>query len=122
MRLWHHGVEFLSVVLFRWLDVSGWRLYRARRRVRLSSSDIAATASRILLLHRGRLLYDGPATGLANLARGDTEPAGRLVEPNLEEAYLAVIGEESGTWGKEKSGEAGSLLDLSRWDSRVVRA
>ncbi len=125
------------------------------------ASDVAATASRILLLHRGRLLYDGPASGLTGLARGrvfetelndaelrelstrfrvttrvrtlsgvrvravahgDTEPAGRLVEPNLEEAYLAVIGEESGTWGKEKSGEAGSLLDLSRWDSRVARA
>ena len=95
------------------------------------ASDVAAAAGRILLLHHGRLLFDGPAHALIDRARGrvfetvvsdhelrelshlyrvstrvrirdgirvravtlgDREPAGELVVPNLEEAYLAELG------------------------------
>ena len=35
-----------------------------------SFEDIAAAANRILVLDRGRLLYDGAANGLIDLARG----------------------------------------------------
>ncbi len=94
------------------------------------ASDIEAAALRILLLHRGRLRFDGPPEDLVARARGrvfralvadadllefghryrvtsrvrvlegiqtraiaapDEPLAGELVEPNLEEAYLAEI-------------------------------
>ena len=120
------------------------------------ASDVAAAASRILILDRGRLVFDGPALDLIAAARGrvfealiedhdlpdfshrfrvttrvrsldglkvraivydDQEPAGDVVEPNLEEAYLAMIGAPDR--GEEcKSGRSGSLLDLEAWDSR----
>ncbi len=116
------------------------------------ASDVAAAAARILLLHQGRLLYDGPAKGLVAKARGSVfetmidddelrefahryrvttrvrtldgirvravasdegEPPGRVVEPNLEEAYLSVIGGES--WKRQRGRVTGSLLDLDSW-------
>ncbi|MFL6194623.1 MAG: efflux RND transporter permease subunit [Thermoanaerobaculia bacterium] len=94
------------------------------------ASDVEAAASRILLLHRGRLRFDGTPEELEARARGRVfgalvpdsellelsrrfrvtsrvrilegiqvraiarpgeEPAGELVDPNLEEAYLAEI-------------------------------
>ncbi len=118
------------------------------------ASDIAAAAGRILVLDRGRLLYDGAASGLIELARGRVfetliadhelrdlsaryrlttrvrtvqgirvravtwggqEPAGAQVEPNLEEAYLAVIGEPKER--REGTRRQGSLLDLDVWRS-----
>jgi ABC-2 type transport system ATP-binding protein len=94
------------------------------------ASDVEAAARRILLLHRGRLRFDGTPeelverardrvfrtlvddAGLADVghryrvtarvrrlegieiravARPDQPPAGELIEPSLEEAYLAEI-------------------------------
>ena len=94
------------------------------------ASDVEAAARRILLLHRGRLRFDGTPEELVDQARGRVfralvsdadllafghryrttsrvrvlegievraiarpgeEPAGDLVDPNLEEAYLAEI-------------------------------
>ncbi|HEX4498558.1 MAG TPA: efflux RND transporter permease subunit [Thermoanaerobaculia bacterium] len=99
------------------------------------ASDIEAAASRILLLHRGKLRFDGPPEELTGRARGrvfgalvpdaglldfgrryrvtsrvrvlegirvraiarpDEPLAGDLVEPNLEEAYLAEIDRADG--------------------------
>lgn len=116
------------------------------------ASDVAAAAARVLLIDGGRLLYDGPAAGLVEKARGSVfeamigdaelrefshryrvttrvrtlegirvravaedgqDPPGRVVEPNLEEAYLAVIGRRGGE--RERSRPGGSLLDLERW-------
>ncbi|MCP4662539.1 MAG: ABC transporter ATP-binding protein, partial [bacterium] len=121
------------------------------------ASDVAAAAMRILLLHQGRLLFDGSAGELVELARGRVfetligdrelrefshryrvtarvrkldgirvravtvggeEPPGEAVEPNLEEAYLAMIGDEGGGWGETRRGRSASLLDLERWRSR----
>ncbi len=121
------------------------------------ASDVAAAASRILLLDRGRLIFDGPALDLIAEARGqvfeaaisdhdlqdfssryrvttrvrtlrglrvravvygDQEPAGELVEPNLEEAYLAMIGAPERGRASLERGDVGSLLDLEAWDSR----
>jgi ABC-2 type transport system ATP-binding protein len=109
-------------------------LEQAAQRIVLFSthiaSDVEAAASRILLLHRGRLRFDGTPEELVARARGrafralvgdadlaevgrryrvtarvrtlegikvravarpgDT-PGGEVVEPNLEEAYLAEI-------------------------------
>ncbi len=48
---------------------------------------------------------------------GDKEPGGELVEPNLEEAYLTMIG-APGDRDQHRSGKSGSLLDLAAWDSR----
>ncbi len=120
------------------------------------ASDVAAAASRILILDRGRLVFDGPALDLVAAARGRVfealiedhdlpdfshrfrvttrvrsleglkvraivyggeEPAGDVVEPNLEEAYLAMIGAPD-RGDERKSGRSGSLLDLEAWDSR----
>ena len=119
------------------------------------ASDVAAAASRILLLDRGRLVFDGPALDLIAAARGRVfeariedhdlqdfshrfrvttrvrsldglkvraivyggeEPAGEIVEPNLEEAYLAMIGVPGER--DQHRGRSGSLLDLEAWDSR----
>ncbi|HSS51005.1 MAG TPA: ABC transporter ATP-binding protein, partial [Thermoanaerobaculia bacterium] len=94
------------------------------------ASDIGAAARRILLLHRGRLRFDGTPEDLVARAHGRVfralvadadlltfgqryrttsrvrvlegiqvraiakpgeEPAGEIVEPNLEEAYLAEV-------------------------------
>ncbi|MEA2601235.1 MAG: type transport system ATP-binding protein [Acidobacteriota bacterium] len=94
------------------------------------ASDVEAAARRILLLHRGRLRFDGTPEALVERARGRVfralvtdadllafghryrttsrvrvlegidvraiarpgeEPAGEIVEPNLEEAYLAEV-------------------------------
>ncbi len=116
------------------------------------AGDVGAAAARVLLLDHGRLLFDGPASGLIDRARGrvfealvaDTElrelarryrvttrvrkldgihvravangdepPPGSPVEPNLEEAYLAVIGEGRRGWRAEQ--RRGSLLDLDLW-------
>ncbi len=94
------------------------------------ASDVEAAASRILLLHRGRLRFDGTPEELVDRARGrafkaliddaglaemtrcyrvtarvrtlegirvravakpGADVAGEIVEPNLEEAYLAAI-------------------------------
>jgi ABC-type multidrug transport system ATPase subunit len=94
------------------------------------ASDVEAAARRILLLHRGRLRFDGTPEALVERARGrvfralvtdadllafghryrttsrvrvlegievraiarpSEEPAGEIVEPNLEEAYLAEV-------------------------------
>jgi ABC-2 type transport system ATP-binding protein len=94
------------------------------------ASDIEAAARRILLLHRGRLRFDGTPEDLVArahgrvfralvadadlltfgqryrttsrvrvlegiqvraIARPGEEPAGEIVEPNLEEAYLAEV-------------------------------
>ncbi|MEM7356129.1 MAG: ABC transporter ATP-binding protein, partial [Acidobacteriota bacterium] len=121
------------------------------------ASDVAAAASRILLLNRGRLVFDGPSSGLIErahgkvfealiedhdlrdfsaryrvttrvrtleglrvraVAHGDQPPAGDIVEPNLEEAYLALIGAPS-RQGEDEREHGGSLLDLERWDSRL---
>ena len=120
------------------------------------ASDVAAAASRILILDQGHLVFDGPALDLIDRARGrvfevmiedhdlpdfsqrfrvttrvrslaglkvraivygDAEPAGELVEPNLEEAYLTMIGAPD-RGDERKSGRSGSLLDLAAWDSR----
>jgi ABC-type multidrug transport system ATPase subunit len=119
------------------------------------ASDVAAAASRILILDRGQLAFDGPALDLVAAARGrvfeariedhdlpdfshrfrvttrvrslaglkvraiaygDAEPAGEVVEPNLEEAYLAMIGAPGER--DQRRGRSGSLLDLAAWDSR----
>jgi ABC-type multidrug transport system ATPase subunit len=94
------------------------------------ASDVEAAARRILLLHRGRLRFDGTPEELTGRARGRVfralvddaglpafghrfrvtsrvrilegiqvraiarpgeDPAGELVEPNLEEAYLTEV-------------------------------
>jgi ABC-type multidrug transport system ATPase subunit len=94
------------------------------------ASDVEAVASRLLVLRRGRLVYDGELAGLLARARGRVQEAvlgdadllafsrqhrvtrrvrelggvrvravtaagapaaGRIVEPNLEEAYLAAM-------------------------------
>jgi len=94
------------------------------------ASDVEAAARRLLLLHRGRLRFDGTPEELTRHARGRVfralvddaglpafghrfrvtsrvrvlegiqvraiarpgeDPAGELVEPNLEEAYLAEV-------------------------------
>jgi len=120
-------------------------------------SDVAAAALRILLLHQGRLLFDGAAGELVARARGRVfetligdrelrefshryrvtarvrtldgirvravtvggeEPAGEPVEPNLEEAYLAVIGDQGPGWSEARRGHSASLLDLERWRGR----
>jgi ABC-type multidrug transport system ATPase subunit len=119
------------------------------------ASDVAAAAARVLVLDGGRLLYDGPARGLVEEARGSVfeavvsdaelrefshryrvttrvrtvdgirvravvedgqDPPGRIVEPNLEEAYLAVVGRQGGK--RERSRHSGSLLDLERCAKR----
>ncbi|MEM7587953.1 MAG: ATP-binding cassette domain-containing protein, partial [Acidobacteriota bacterium] len=136
------------------LSVAGERIILFSTHI---ASDVAAAASRILLLNHGRLVFDGPSTGLIDLARGrvfealiedhdlqqfssrfrvttrvrtleglrvravaygDQQPAGDLVEPNLEEAYLAMIGAPGEQKSLAEAGDFGSLLDLSVWDSR----
>ena len=133
------------------LSVAGERIILFSTHI---ASDIAATASRILLLHQGRLLYDGLATGLIERAHGrvfealvqdddlrelshhfrittrvrtlegirvravtfgDQKPAGEVVAPNLEEAYLAMLGVQEGV--REEFGREGgpSLLDVASW-------
>ncbi len=121
------------------------------------ASDVAAAASRILLLDNGHLAFDGPALELIARARGrvfealiedhdlpdfssrfrvttrirtlqglkvraivhhDRRPAGELVEPNLEEAYLAMIGAPGDRRDEGRQGRSGALLDLKAWDSR----
>ncbi len=49
------------------------------------------------------------------VVRDEEEPPGPLVEPNLEEAYLAVVGSRGGRRDGERSRLAGSLLDLESW-------
>ncbi|MDA8021061.1 MAG: ATP-binding cassette domain-containing protein [Thermoanaerobaculia bacterium] len=110
------------------------------------ASDVAAAASRILLLNRGRLIFDGPSGELIAEAHGrvfeavvddeelrgfaetyrvttrlrtldgvkvravaakDQEPAGEIVRPNLEEAYLAKLGTTA-----QKRSRVKSLLEL----------
>ena len=112
------------------------------------ASDVAAAASRILVLLRGRLIFDGPAGELIRSARGRVfetvlddgelrsfsnryrittrvrtlegirvravtavgqEPAGRVVDANLEEAYLARLGQVPRSDGERRRR---SLLDL----------
>jgi ABC-2 type transport system ATP-binding protein len=102
------------------------------------ASDVEAAARRILLLHRGRLRFDGTPEALVERARGRVfralvtdadllafghryrttsrvrvlegidvraiarpgeEPAGEIVEPNLEEAYLAEVDRADGGAG-----------------------
>ncbi len=121
------------------------------------ASDVAAAASRILVLDQGRLVFDGPALELIASARGRVfealiedhdlpgfsarfrvttrvrslaglkvraivyggeQPAGEIVEPNLEEAYLAMIGTPEVRPGEQGQSRPGSLLDLAAWDSR----
>ncbi len=135
------------------LSVAGERIILFSTHI---ASDVAAAASRILLLDRGRLIFDGPALDLIADARGrvfealiedhdlpdfshrfrvttrvrsleglkvraivydDQEPAGEIVEPNLEEAYLAMIGAPDRD-DEHQSKRSGSLLDLQAWDSR----
>lgn len=115
------------------------------------ASDVAAAASRILLLNGGRMIYDGPARGLIDKAHGavfetlvnekELRPLSRLyqvttrvqtpdgirvravisgnkeqdlpetaeiVTPNLEEAYLAILGRE-----KRGPSRAKSILSLT---------
>ncbi|MEM1182423.1 MAG: ABC transporter ATP-binding protein, partial [Acidobacteriota bacterium] len=113
------------------------------------ASDIATTASRILILDGGRLRFDGSPGDLIDGAHGrvferllddaelrdfsgryrvttrvrtldgirvravatvDQEPAGELVRPNLEEAYLATLSHGVHAPGGER--RTGSLLDL----------
>ncbi len=52
------------------------------------------------------------------IARHDQEPAGEVVEPNLEEAYLAMIAAPGRNRDESERATAASLLDLSTWDSR----
>jgi ABC-2 type transport system ATP-binding protein len=114
------------------------------------ASDVEAAASRILLLHRGRLRFDGPPEELVERARGQVfaalvadadlpafgrryrvtarvrllegihvravarpgdEPSGHLVEPNLEEAYLAEIERADAASGQTRTEETFSFLD-----------
>jgi ABC-type multidrug transport system ATPase subunit len=114
------------------------------------ASDIEAAASRILLLHRGRLRFDGPPDELIARAQGQVfaalvtdadlpafshryrvtarvrrleglqvravaQPgdavAGDLVEPNLEEAYLAEIEKADAEEGRERRVEGFAFLD-----------
>ncbi len=135
------------------LSVAGERIILFSTHI---ASDVAAAASRILVLDRGRLVFDGPALDLIAAARGrifevliedhdlpafshrfrvttrvrsleglkvraiaygNEEPEGDLVEPNLEEAYLAMIG-APGERDQHRRGKPGSLLDLAAWDSR----
>ncbi len=135
------------------LSVAGERIILFSTHI---ASDVAAAASRILVLDRGRLVFDGPALDMIAAARGrifevliedhdlpafshrfrvttrvrsleglkvraiaygDEEPEGDLVEPNLEEAYLAMIG-APGERDQHRRGKPGSLLDLAAWDSR----
>ncbi len=139
------------------LSVAGERIILFSTHI---ASDVAAAASRILILNHGRLVFDGPSTGLIDLARGrvfealiedhdlqhfssrfrvttrvrtldglrvravaydDQQPDGDLVEPNLEEAYLAKIGAPGEQKDLSESGNAASLLDLEVWDSRRKR-
>ena len=122
------------------------------------ASDIAAAATRVLLLHQGRLLYDGAARELIERAEGrvfetvlsdadlrefshryrvstrvrvrdgirvravtlgDDEPAGEVVIPNLEEAYLATLGEveERRRRDAQPKTAAARLLDVASWRS-----
>jgi hypothetical protein len=48
------------------------------------------------------------------VVRADEEPPGPIVEPNLEEAYLAVVGRRGERHG-ERRRLAGSILDLESW-------
>ena len=112
------------------------------------AGDVAATASRILMMNRGTLLFDGTAGDLMDQAHGrifecmvadeelrefskrfrvttrvrtlegirvravagtGQEPAGTVVRPNLEEAYLAKLELTPQGDGKKRQG---SLLDL----------
>ncbi len=139
------------------LSVAGERIILFSTHI---ASDVAAAASRILLLNHGRLVFDGPSTGLIDLARGrvfealiedhdlrhfssrfrittrvrtldglrvravaydDQKPDGDLVEPNLEEAYLAMIGAPGHQKDLSAHGDGTSLLDLEAWDSRLKR-
>ena len=136
------------------LSVAGERIILFSTHI---ASDVAATASRILLLHRGHLLYDGAAASLVDQAQGrvfetllddeelrefshryrittrvrtlegirvravtfgEQEPAGELVIPNLEEAYLAMIGEVPGSREEVSKGLGASLLDVDAWRTR----
>lgn len=135
------------------LSVAGERIILFSTHI---ASDVAASASRILLLHQGRLLYDGAATGLLDLARGrvfetlladddlrdfshhyrittrvrtlegirvravtfgEQKLAGEPVVPNLEEAYLALIGEQPTSRENVSQGLGASLLDVEAWRS-----
>jgi ABC-type multidrug transport system ATPase subunit len=135
------------------LSVAGERIILFSTHI---ASDVAAAASRILLLHQGRLLYDGSATGLLDAAGGrvfetllddkelrefsqhyrittrvrtlegvrvravtfgDQELAGDLVVPNLEEAYLAMLGEQPGSRETVSRGLGATLLDVEAWRS-----
>lgn len=118
------------------------------------ASDVAAAASRILLLQEGKLLFDGAAEGLLDSASGrvfetvlsdgelrsfshtyrvttrvrteqgirvravmfgDQPLAGNLVKPNLEEAYLAWLGDQGVGKGQGDSQRSVSLLDVEAW-------
>lgn len=118
------------------------------------ASDLAAAASRILLLHQGRLLFDGAVGELIALARGRVFEAvaneselgelsrryrvtarvrtlegihlravaqrgedvgGELVEPDLEEAYLAITAEHEASQRRGEHGPRRSWLDLAEW-------
>ena len=135
------------------LSVAGERIILFSTHI---ASDIAASASRILILDQGRLIFDGEAGSLIERARGrvfetlvedqelrefsnlyrvttrvrtvdgisvraivgpDQEPAGEIVEPNLEEAYLSMIA-APGRDRERKQTSGASLLDLEIWDSR----
>ena len=127
------------------LSVAGERIILFSTHI---AGDVAATASRILMMNQGRLLFDGTAGDLMDEAHGrifehmvsddelrefsklyrvttrvrtldgirvravagvGQEPAGKIVRPNLEEAYLAKLDlSPQGDRGPRK----GSLLDL----------
>ncbi len=127
------------------LSVAGERIILFSTHI---ASDVAAAASRILLMNEGQLLFDGSARELIHQAEGrifealvadeqlrefskkyrvttrvrtlegvrvravagvGQEPAGDLVLPNLEEAYLAKLDLAP---KDVESRQTGSLLDL----------
>ncbi len=49
------------------------------------------------------------------MVRDEEEPPDQIVEPSLEEAYLAVVGSQGVRRGDERTRLAGSILDLESW-------
>ena len=85
------------------------------------TEDVAALCERVVVLHRGAVRYDGPTTGLADMARGrvwlsdrrddgaalawrgadgrfrnigDAPSTAAPVEPSIEDGYLVLVGEQ----------------------------
>jgi ABC-2 type transport system ATP-binding protein len=86
------------------------------------TEDVAALCSRVVVMNKGRTLFDGRVRELVGMADGrvwladsraaeaqvawrtgagrfrnigNAPPAGELVEPTIEDAYLLLLGEES---------------------------